>query len=93
MSAISNYDVFENFFNYIKNPDVTIEDAVKEFGGSDLYIPSYKTTFRNQQICCSYKERLGEKNLIHTLAKEHDLTKSQIYEITKHLREPSLFDS
>lgn len=93
MSAISNYDVFENFFNYIKNPEVTIEDAVKEFGGSDLYIPSYKTTFRNQEICKAYKERLGEKNLILNLAKDNDLTKSQIYEITKHLREPSLFDS
>lgn len=85
MGLVTNFDLFEEFFHFIKN-GATMEEVLEEYGGSDFYIPSYKTTFRNEEICKAYKERLGEKNLIYKLAKENSLSKSQIYEITKHLR-------
>ncbi|MCT7650950.1 hypothetical protein [Aliarcobacter butzleri] len=91
MATVTNYDLFEELFNFIKNPDVEITDVIKEHGGSSLYIPSYKTTFRNDEICEEYKRRLGEKRLSKKLAKQYGLSEAQILFITKPLREPSLF--
>jgi Mor family transcriptional regulator len=91
MAAITNYDLFEEFFEFIKQPNITIADVIKEHGGSSLYIPSYKTTLRNEEICNEYKKRQGERRLAKTLAKEYDLSEAQILLITKPLREPSLF--
>ena len=42
MATVTNYDLFEDLFYFIKNPDVEISDVIKEHGGSSLYIPSYK---------------------------------------------------
>jgi Mor family transcriptional regulator len=91
MAAVTNFDLFEDLFTYIKKPDVTIENVIKEHGGSSLYIPSYKTTFRNEEIIKAYKERRGERQLAKKLAKEHSLSEAQILLITKPLREPTLF--
>ncbi|BAK73738.1 hypothetical protein [Arcobacter sp. L] len=92
MATITNYDLFQEFFNFVKKPESTIEDVIKEHGGSSLYIPSYKTTIRNDEICTEYKKRQGEKRLTKKLAKTYDLSEAQILLITKHLREPgSLF--
>ena len=66
-------------------------DVIKEHGGSSLYIPSYKTTFRNNENCEEYKERLGEKRLVKKLSKKYELSEAQILLITKPLREPTLF--
>ena len=91
MAAVTNYDLFEDLFNFIKNPNVDISDVIKEHGGSSLYIPSYKTTFRNDEICEEYKKRQGEKRLSKKLAKQYGLSEAQILLITKPLREPTLF--
>ncbi|RXJ80796.1 hypothetical protein CRU86_00010 [Aliarcobacter skirrowii] len=91
MAAVTNYDLFEDLFNFIKKPNVDITDVIKEHGGSSLYIPSYKTTFRNEEICEEYKKRQGEKRLCKKLAKQYDLSEAQILLITKPLREPTLF--
>ena len=91
MATVTNYDLFEDLFHFIKNPDVDISDVIKEHGGSSLYISSYKTTFRNNEICEEYKERLGEKRLVKKLSKKYELSEAQILLITKPLREPTLF--
>ena len=91
MATVTNYDLFEDLFHFIKQPDVEISDVIKEHGGSSLYIPSYKTTFRNNEICEEYKERLGEKKLVKKLSKKYELSEAQILLITKPLREPTLF--
>lgn len=92
MATITNYDLFEDLFNFIKNPNITIADVIKEHGGSSLYIPSYKTTLRNDEIIKEYKKRHGERRLTKKLAKDYDLSEAQILLITKPLREPSLFN-
>ena len=51
MATVTNYDLFEDLFHFIKNPDVEISDVIKEHGGSSQYIPSYKTNIRNDEIC------------------------------------------
>lgn len=86
MATITNYDLFEELFYFIKNPDNTIEDTIKEHGGTSYYIPSHKTTNRNIEICKEYTKRLGEKRLSKKLAKDYELSEAQILTITKHLR-------
>jgi len=77
---------------FIKIPENDMEAFIKEYGGSNIYIPSYKTTLRNENIITEYKKRLGEFRLVQKLAKTYDLTERQIYDITKEVREaPSLF--
>lgn len=87
--TITNFDLFEEFFEYIKRPDISINDAIKEYGGSSFYIPSYKTTLRNNDIIKYYQEHYGEVGVVKYLAKEYDLTERQIYDITKEVRETS----
>lgn len=93
MSAlITNLDIIEQMIEFIKIPENDMEAFIKEYGGSNLYIPSYKTTLRNENIITEYKKRLGEFRLVQKLAKTYDLTERQIYDITKEAREaPSLF--
>ena len=92
MEAITNLDLFEELFNFIKKPEVTLNDAIKEHGGVTYYIPSYKTTCRNDDIIKEYRKYYGETGLAKKLAKKYDLTERQIYDITKEVREtPSLF--
>lgn len=89
--AINNYDLLEDLFDFIKDPNTTIKDVLKEHGGSSFYVPSYKTCARNEDIIKEYKERLGEFDLVKNLSKEFDLSTAQIYSITKEVREPTLF--
>lgn len=93
MSAlITNLDIIEQMIEFIKIPENDMEAFIKEYGGSNIYIPSYKTTLRNENIITEYKKRLGEFRLVQKLAKTYDLTERQIYDITKEAREaPSLF--
>ena len=91
-AAITNYDLFEQLYNFINNPDNDIKATIKEYGGASFYIPSHKTTIRNDEIIEQYKQGLGETGLVKKLAREHDLSEAQIYAITKETREPSLFN-
>lgn len=93
MSApITNLDLFEEMFLFIKNPENDLHATIKEYGGSNFYIPSYKTTLRNDEIIKYYRENYGKVGVIKYLAKTYDLTERQIYDITKECREaPSLF--
>ena len=90
MDTVTNYDLFEQLFNFIKDPKTTIKDAIKEHGGTNYYIPSYKTTCRNDEIIRYYKENLGTPNLIKSMARKFNLSEPQIYAITKETREPAL---
>jgi Mor family transcriptional regulator len=89
---LTNLDFFQELYEYIKRDDVTLNDTLKEFGGSNYYIPSYKTVARNDEIIAEYKEHYGTMGLAKKLAKKYDLSEAQIYLITKEVREsPSLF--
>ncbi len=91
MDAVSNLDLFEEMYSLIKHPDTDIKKVIQEYGGSSLYIPSYKTTCRNDDIFEEYKNRMGEKHLVNKLAKKYQLSMSQIFKLTKTTREPTLF--
>ncbi len=89
--SLTNLDLFEDLFDFIKQKDIKLDDVIKEFGGSTYYIPSYKTTLRNDEIIKEYRKHLGETGLVKRLARDHNLTERQIYDITKGVRNPTLF--
>lgn len=87
MYIVSNYELFEELFIQIQ-AGATIKEILKEHGGASIYIPSFKTIFRDEEIREKYL-RLKELKTIriaNLLAKEYDLSLPQIYSITKDLR-------
>lgn len=91
MSVITNLDLFKDFYEFAANPEHTINDVIKEYGGSSFYIPSAKTTIRNDEILTDYKKNLGKRGIIKELSRKYDLSEAQVYAITKEVREPTLF--
>ncbi|EJP75566.1 Mor transcription activator family protein [Campylobacter sp. FOBRC14] len=95
-ATINNFDLFVEFYNKVKESS-DISEIIKEYGGANIYIPSYKATFRNQDILRQYDEgiRAGKNSsvVIRELAQAHNLSYNTISSITKEVREPSLFDS
>jgi len=91
---VTTVELFEEFFQKIKECD-SIIDIYKEFGGSSIYVPSYKSVCRNEEILNEYEAMLKDgrsgSGIIRKLASKYDLSVSQIYAITKDIREPSLF--
>lgn len=92
---INNFDLFVEFCNKVKESS-DISEIIKEYGGASIYVPSYKATFRNQDILRQYDEgiRAGKNSsvVIRELAQVHNLSYNTISSITKEVREPSLFE-
>jgi len=92
---ITTVDIFEEFFQKVKQSE-SISDIYREYGGSSIYVPSYKSVCRNEDILKDYDKAIsnGESisQAIRKIANEYDLSVSQVYAITKDVREPSLFD-
>lgn len=92
---INSFDLFAEFYNRVKESE-NMADIIKEYGGANIYVPSYKATFRNQDILRQYDEgiRAGKNSsvVIRELAQAHNLSYNTISSITKEAREPSLFE-
>lgn len=85
--SIDNLDMLEELFNYIKDPEVDFPSVIKEYGGLTYYIPSYKTTFRNDDVIKEYKANYGKSGIIKKLARDYDLSVQQVFKITKEVRQ------
>jgi len=88
MCILSNFDFFEDLFNAIKESD-SINDVIKEYGGSSIYIPSYKSIYLHDDIrkkYLEYKEN-NTQGAVKKLSREFGISERQIYSITKELRE------
>lgn len=93
---LSNAEYFEHFIDFVKNNDK--REILKEFGGANIYIPSYKTLLRDEELKQDFstlvKQGLTIKNASLECARKYDLSLNAVYLITKELRarlEPSLF--
>ena len=93
---INSFDIFAEFYNRVKESE-SMADIIKEYGGANIYVPSYKGTFRNYDILKEYEEgiKLGKPRpvVIREIAAKHNLSYNSVCAITKELREPSLFDT
>ncbi|CAA6802556.1 MAG: Unknown protein [uncultured Sulfurovum sp.] len=78
---ITNIEIFEQFYQDVKNAK-SMADIVKEYGGSPVYVPSYKSYCRNDDILNDFRKGMSIKEL----AKKYDLSDRNIYSITKEER-------
>jgi len=86
--AITNFEIFEQFYKRIAQDRATIADLMQEYGGMPIYIPSWCLNGRNDEIVKDYLEnKLSPKEL----SLKYHLSLSRIYEILGKVRTPSLF--
>lgn len=86
--AITNKDIFEEFTRRIREENATDEELMQDYGGTPIYVPSYK---RNGRDGCIIKDYLENKRSVKELARIYDLSERRVYEILEPVREPSLF--
>ena len=79
---ISNLDIFMQLYDLIKQSK-SPSDVVKEFGGSNVYVPSYKSTYRNEDILKEDREAIDAGKTIRKLATKHNLSYNSICNIIK----------
>ncbi|WP_462192121.1 Mor transcription activator family protein, partial [Campylobacter jejuni] len=76
---------FEYFIDFVKNNDK--REILKEFGGANIYIPSYKTLLRDEELKQDFKtlikQGISTKNASVECAKKYDLSLNAVYLITK----------
>ncbi|MDR1007633.1 MAG: hypothetical protein LBL65_03610 [Campylobacteraceae bacterium] len=86
---ISNSDLFFQFYNDIKN-GATIAKICKICGGGNMYIPSYKHTFRNDDMVKNYKNKLQNSKTnteaIREISQEYNLAYSRVCNIISMLK-------
>lgn len=74
---MNTLDMFEYFVEYVKSN--TLENIIKEWGGGNIYIPSFKSTYRDKHILNLYKQGTHIKDI----AKEFNLSISRVRGIIK----------
>lgn len=74
---MNTLDMFEYFVEYVKSN--TLENIIKEWGGGNIYIPSFKSTYRDKHILNLYKQGTH----IEDIAKEFNLSISRVRGIIK----------
>jgi len=84
--AVCNKEMFEEFYRFCKNN--TIEEVVKEYGGGTLYIPSYKSMYRDKELLADWRAGMGKRDL----QRKYYLSDAQVRRIIASNRDdPSLF--
>lgn len=87
---LNNFDLFIEFYNSVKE-STNIKDILKQYGGGNIYIPSYKGTYRNGEIIKKYNDgvKMGKNTtlLIRQIAAEYDLSYNTVLNITRGVRD------
>lgn len=83
---VKNLDIFLDLFNKIKE-GATQEEICKNFGGSSIYIPSYKKTKRDSDIRKQYQSlmerKISKKQTMLQLQRQYSLSEQHLYKIIK----------
>ena len=82
--ALTNLEIFELFCDLIRG-GATNEELMKEYGGSSIPVPSYKLHGRDDEIRRKFVEEHHDPK---ELARQYDLSLSQIYRILEPVRKP-----
>lgn len=92
---LNNFDLFVEFYEKVKASE-SIAEVLKEYGGSSVYIPSYKSTYRNQDMLDEYlkgaKEGKSNTLIIREIAAKYSLSYNSVSAIIKELKQPPLFE-
>ncbi|MBE2986636.1 DNA-binding protein [Campylobacter sp. RM12920] len=91
---LSNFDLFVEFYQKVKDSE-DIAEVLKEYGGSSIYVPSYKSTYRNADILDEYEQSIKDGKsstaAIREIAAKHNLSYNSVSAIIRELKEPALF--
>ncbi|TLE14485.1 DNA-binding protein [Helicobacter apodemus] len=94
MQPITNFDIFFNLYERIQK-GATLKEVLQDFGGANLYIPSYKSIQRDEDIWKDYKDLkengATQKYIMLSLQQKYSLSEQHLYKILKTKREPSFF--
>lgn len=85
MLNITNFDICEEMFRFIKEENTSMSNFLKEYGGTNVYIPSFKKIYRDDEIIEEYKKN-PTKATVRKLARDHELCEQQVYKITRAIR-------
>ncbi|WOE69112.1 Mor transcription activator family protein [Hydrogenimonas thermophila] len=85
--GVDSYELFERFYEFVKE-SAGIEDVIREFGGSSIYIPSFKNTHRNEKIL-----KMAEAGAdIREIMREFSLSEGRVRAILREAKQKKLFD-
>jgi Mor family transcriptional regulator len=85
--GLSKAEIFEAFYDYCQ--EHTLSEVIQEYGGGNIYVPSYKALFRDDDIYRDYMDGMD----VVALRRKYDLSERSVYKIlSKMKRQPSLFD-
>lgn len=91
---VSNVEIFDEMFNRIQS-GATKKEILQDFGGANIYVPSYKTILRDDELFEEYKKLreagLTQKKIMLMLKQKFDLSEQQLYRIIADKSQPSLF--
>lgn len=90
---VSNVEIFDELFDRIQN-GASKKEILQDFGGANIYIPSYKTICRDDDIFNAYQslqnQNKTQKQIMLSLSQEFMLSEQQLYKIISQKRQPSL---
>ena len=77
---ISSLELFEELYRDCR--ELSIEEVIKKHGGGTVYIPSYKSTHRDEDLWRRYQEGAS----IAELKREFGLSESTVREIIRKMK-------
>lgn len=84
---ITPREIFEEFYNDCR--EMSIEEVVKKHGGGYLYVPSYKSTYRDEAIWRRHQEGASA----YQLQREFGLSASRVRRILQKMRQQNEAES
>jgi len=82
---LSNLDIVEQMYKDAKSME--FPEWIEEHGGGHIYIPMYKSTYRDDEIIKDFDSGMSRLEI----RKKYELSESRVNEIIKNAKEPKLF--
>ena len=81
---LTTLDIIEKLYKDAKTME--FPEWLEEYGGGHVYIPMYKSTYRDEDIMKDFNDGMIRLDI----RKKYDLSESRVNEIIKEAREPKL---
>lgn len=78
---ITPREIFEAFYRDCR--ELGIEEVIKRYGGGYIYVPSYKSTHRDEDLWRRHQEGAD----VRQLQREFGISESQVRRILRKMRE------
>ncbi len=94
--ALTTMDMLEEFVAYVRDPDHDMADILKHYGGGTIYIPTYRSVMRDEELVADYRRLVDDEGkttqeAVRELCRKYELSKNRVWELTRDIRNPTLF--